>query len=247
MNKEIDKISLRRNGSKQENRGINNPLIVILIAVLIPSIILMKFSGEGILGHELVLLISLSFPLSLGIYKYVITRKIDLFAAIGFLNVLLTGALGLLRATVLLFAIKESLLPAIMAISFFLSLKTGNPLITALILNDKNMNLDLIEERLNDKCLHDEFSRIISNTNLFFVGTFMLSAVLNFVLTLLVLKSPPNSEPFLEELGRMNLIAPAVIALPAVIISIIAMLYFLYATSQLINCPIEEITKKAQR
>ncbi len=244
MNKAIDRISLK-NRSKKGNRGINNPLIVILIAVLIPSIILMKFSKEGILGHGSVLLISISFPLSLGIYKYIIERKIDLFAAIGFLSVILTGVLGLLKANVLWFAIKESLLPLIMAISFFFSLKTDNPLITALFLN--NMNLDLIEEKLNDKSLHAEFNRIIFNTNLFFVGTFTISAVLNFVLTFLVMKSPPGSDQFLKELGKMDLIALPVTAFPAVIISIIATLYFLYSTSHLISCPIENITKKTHR
>lgn len=79
------------------------------------------------------------------------------------------------------------------------------------------------------------------------VGSFTLSAALNFGLTLLVLRSPGNSAQFLEELGRMNLIAPPIIAVPAVVVSIIAILYFFYATSKFINFPIKKITKKTHR
>ncbi len=249
MKKSVNLISTWKK-NKQERTRLNNPLILILVTILIPYLIMTRFSREDLLGRELALLIALSIPLSIGLYKFVKKGKMDLFAVIGLINIvftgiILTGVFGFLKANTLMFAIKESIPPVLLAISFLLSAKTDNSIVTAMIINNKSVNLEFIENELNHKALHPQFNKIIARMNLFFVVAFALSAVVDFALAFVILQSPPHSIQFLKELGRLNLISALVIILPMVIISIMAMLYFLFATAKLIGCSVEDIANKS--
>ncbi len=51
------------------------PLIDLLVSIILPSIILMKFSGENDLGASGALIIALAFPLGWGIFELVKYRK----------------------------------------------------------------------------------------------------------------------------------------------------------------------------
>ena len=61
----------------------NNPLIELLINIVVPSVILMKLSGDQDLGAVRALLLALAFPLSWGAFDLVRRRKLNFFAALG--------------------------------------------------------------------------------------------------------------------------------------------------------------------
>ena len=63
--------------------GKNNPLIELLIAIVIPSLILMKLSGPEDLGAVNALLLALAFPLAWGARDLLTRRKLNLFAVLG--------------------------------------------------------------------------------------------------------------------------------------------------------------------
>ncbi len=232
---------------EEDNLSSRNPLADIILGVVIPSIILMKLSSPDMLGYYLALFMALGFPLGLGMYRYLKTRKMNLFAILGFSSVILTGILGLFGASALYFAFKEALIPTIFALAFLISMKTKKPLIISLFLNEKLLNVNLIEEKVYEKSLYRKFNNIVLCTNLFFVASFSLSAILNFVLAVIILQSPPQSAAFLEELGRMNFISFPVIMVPVVVISILAVIYFYVATSNLLEVSMDDITKKNKK
>ncbi|RJS49041.1 MAG: hypothetical protein CIT03_04655 [Methanobacterium sp.] len=243
MPESTEMISLKLE-EEEDNLSSPNPLADIILGVVIPSIILMKLSSPDMLGYYLALFMALVFPLGLGIYRYLKARKMNLFALLGFSSVILTGILGLFGASALYFAFKEALIPTIFALAFLISMKTKKPLIISLFLNEKLLNVDLIEEKVYERSLYQKFNNIVLGTNLFFVDSFGLSAILNFVLAVSILQSPPQSAAFLEELGKMNFISFPVILIPVVVISILAVIYFYVAISNLLELPLEEITKK---
>lgn len=52
------------------------PMIDLLVSIIIPSVILMKFSTENSLGASGALIIALSFPLFWGIFELLKYKKI---------------------------------------------------------------------------------------------------------------------------------------------------------------------------
>jgi hypothetical protein len=72
----------------------NNTLVELLITLIIPSLILMKLSGPENLGAVYALLLALAFPLGWGVRDYLLQRKLNLFAALGLVSILLTGGIG---------------------------------------------------------------------------------------------------------------------------------------------------------
>ncbi|MCU0957459.1 MAG: hypothetical protein MUF55_09110, partial [Hydrogenophaga sp.] len=73
------------------------PLLDLLVSLLIPSLILMKLSGESDLGADGALVLALLFPLGWGAFELFRYRKFNFIALLGLVSVLLTGGIGLLK------------------------------------------------------------------------------------------------------------------------------------------------------
>ena len=77
---------------------------------------------------SIILLLAISFPVSYGILDLIRRRKWNFFSILGAISALLTGGIGLLPgANVLMFAIKESALPAILGVITIITLKRKSP------------------------------------------------------------------------------------------------------------------------
>ena len=72
-------------------------MVDLLVSILIPSFILMKFSTPEYLGPSGALIIALAFPLGWGTFELIKYRKFNFIALLGLISVLLTGGIGLLE------------------------------------------------------------------------------------------------------------------------------------------------------
>jgi len=71
------------------------PFVDLLVSIVIPSVILMKLSGDEYLGSVNALLIGLAFPLGWGLFELVRYHKKNFIAVLGLISVGLTGGIGL--------------------------------------------------------------------------------------------------------------------------------------------------------
>ncbi|NMV21303.1 MFS transporter, partial [Vibrio parahaemolyticus] len=85
----------------------------ILFNVFIPSFILMKFSGDEHLGTAMALVVALLFPIIYGGMDLVRNKECSFISALGFISVLLTGGIGLLKLDTRWLALKEALIPSL--------------------------------------------------------------------------------------------------------------------------------------
>ena len=130
------------------------PLVDLLFSIIIPSIILMKFSGENGLGTSTALIVALAFPLGLGLYELLKYRKFNVIALLGLISVSLTGGIGLLQLDPQWLAVKEAAIPALIGIAVLASTRTRYPLIRTLLYNPAVMQVGKIkrsEERRGGK------------------------------------------------------------------------------------------------
>lgn len=188
----------------------------ILLNIIIPSIILMKFSKEAYLGTFWGLIIALSIPFFYGIYTFIKQKKINGLSLIGLASLFLTGAIGLFELDGRWLAIKEAGIPFILGVVVFLSLYTKKPLIRLLV--NQVIKQEMIEKILKEKGKIDLYNKRLYQSTFLFSLTFFLSSFLNYLLTRLIVTSPTGSASFNEELGQLTALSFPVIALPSTLI-----------------------------
>jgi len=205
------------------------PLIDLLVSIVLPSVILMKFSGAEDLGASGALILALAFPLSWGLFELIKYRKFNFIALLGLVSVLLTGGIGLLHLDTRWLAIKEAAIPAIIGIAVLVSTHTRYPLIKTLLYNPKVVDVDRVGERLEQGGHTAAFEGRLMTATYWLGGTFFFSSVMNYVLAKWLVTSPSGSAAFNEELGHMTLVSYPMIAIPSMLMTM-AIFYYLWRT-----------------
>ena len=193
------------------------PLIDLLVSIILPSIILMKFSGDNDLGAAGALITALAFPISWGLFELVKYRKFNFIALLGLISVLLTGGIGLLQLDTQWLAIKEAAIPGIIGIAVLISTQTPYPLIKTLLYNPKILNTDKISQKLDELGKTEVFESRLMKATYLLGGTFFFSSVMNYILARWIVTSPSGSVEFNEQLGQMTLLSYPMIAIPSMV------------------------------
>lgn len=205
------------------------PLVDMLLSIIIPSIILMKLSGDDALGATTALIVALAFPLGWGLFERIQYKKTNFFAVLGLISVLLTGGIGLLQLDSQWLAIKEAAIPGLICIAVLVSTRTRYPLIKTLLYSPKIMDVDKIKQKLADSGNTAAFESRLLKTTYLLSGAFFFSSVMNYILAKWIVTSASGSAAFNEELGQMTLLSYPVIAIPSMLI-MMAIFYYLWRT-----------------
>lgn len=218
-----------------------NPWISLLINIAIPAVILMKFSGEDDLGPVYGLLVALAFPLTYGVADLFRRRKVNFISALGVVSILLTGGIGLLQLDPKWIAVKEAAVPLIIGLAVVASLKTNYPIVRTLLYNDKVIDVPAVEAHLERYGTGPAFEKVLVNASWILAASFFVSAILNFILARVIVRSPAGSVAFNEELGRMTALSYPVIALPSMAVMFFAMWYLFRSIKRLTHMDLEDI------
>ncbi|SMF69414.1 VC0807 family protein [Pseudobacteriovorax antillogorgiicola] len=224
-----------------------NPLLSLLLNIAIPSIILMKFTGEEHLGPVTGLVIALAFPFCYGIYDFYDRRKVNFISILGLISILLTGVFTLIKLPPHWIAVKEATVPALIGCAIIISLRTKYPLVKKLLFNENIINVNLVHERLANKNNETAFEKLLVQTSYLLASSFFLSAFLNFALAKYILVSEPGSQAFNEELGQMTALSWPVIVIPSMIVMFFALYKLLNGIKKLTGLSLEEVMHAQQK
>lgn len=223
-----------------------SPFMDLIISIILPSIILMKFSGEDRLGPTGALLLALSFPIVWGLYDLMKNGVKNYVAILGVVSVLLTGSIGLLKLDAQWLAVKEAAIPLCIGIGVLVANFFGFPLIRKLLYNPSIMRVDRVDQALKERGNQQQFLKQLDRANILFACTFFFSAVANYVLAKMIVKSDSGTEAFNNELGRMTLLSYPVIAIPSMIM-MLAIFYYIWRTiRQLTDLKLEQVVVGAE-
>jgi len=204
-----------------------NPMTDLLVSIVIPSVILMKFSGDDDLGSVNALILALALPLSWGLYELLKNRKFNVIALLGVISVVLTGGIGLLQLDTQWLAIKEAAIPGLIGIAILVSTYTPYPLIRTLLYNASILNINKINQKLEDQGTHQAFQSRLQTATYLLSGSFFFSSFMNYILAKWIVTSPTGSAAFNEELGQMTLLSYPMIAIPSMLM-MLAIFYYLW-------------------
>lgn len=219
----------------------NNPLIDLLISIIIPSVILMKLSGDEWLGTTYALIIALAFPFFYGVYELIAHKKFNFISLLGVISVLLTGGIGLLELEPKWLAVKEAGVPLIIGLVVLGSMKTRYPLVKTMLYNPAIINTERVDQAMAEHNSQADFENRMKKATYLLSGTFFFSATLNYFLARMIVTSPAGTEAFNEELGELTLISYPVIALPSMIIMMGTLYWLIRSVQKLSHLKLEEI------
>jgi hypothetical protein len=213
----------------------------LLLNIIIPTVILTKLSGADYLGPKWAIVVALAFPIGYGVNDFRRTRKVNLFSALGVISIFLTGGISLLELDPKYIAIKEAAIPGLIGLATLISTQTRYPLVKTFLYNDKVMQVEKVDEALKHYGNETAFQKALNNASLLVAASFFLSSVLNYGLAKYLLVSPPGTEAFTEELGKMTALSFPVIAVPATLVMMVAMFYLFSNIKKLTHLDLEDI------
>ena len=213
----------------------------ILFNIIIPVVILTRFSGESDLGPSLGVAIALAFPLGFGVWELKKTGKFSFLSILGIVSVILTGGISLLELDVKYIAIKEALIPGIIGIAIFVSQKTKYPLLKTLLFNQNTLNINKIEHALEQRGNLEKLPKVQATASNILAGSFIFSSAMNYILAKVIVVSPTGTEAFNNELGKMTALSYPVIAIPSMILFFVALFYLLNSVKKLSGLTLEEM------
>lgn len=218
-----------------------SPLVSLLVSIVIPAIILSKFSTEEYLGILPGFLVALSLPIAYAIYNLLVRKETGFIAILGFVSIFLTGIIGVFEFPTEWLAVKEAAVPLLIGIAVIVSLKTPYPLVRKLLFNEELLNLKLIDEKLKENYNVPRLDYVLTKATFMVAGSFLLSAFLNFFLTKYIVVSPAGTAAFNEELGTLTAISYPAIALPSTAVMFVALYYVFKQVTKLTGLQFEEI------
>ncbi len=202
------------------------PWLELLVTLVLPALVLMQLSAPERLGPVAALLLALAFPLGWGLRDFLKRRRLNFFAALGLVSVLLTGGIGLLQLDAGWLAVKEAAIPGVLGLIVAGSALTRAPLVRVLLYTPMLLDTARIDAALAARGNQPLFEARLRAATWMLAGSFAFSAVMNYLLATWIVTSPAGTAAFNEELGRLTLLSYPMIALPATLM-MMGVLYYL--------------------
>ncbi|PWU22016.1 MAG: hypothetical protein C5B49_01695 [Bdellovibrio sp.] len=232
----------------EASRHAENPLWNLLFNIVVPVFVLHK--GTKWVGPAPALALALFFPLSFGTLDLWRKKKVNFFSLLGLLNVSVTGGLALSGLGGIWFCFKEAAFP--LFIGFFVagSAWTDRPFIQTLIVNPQTMHWDMVDAKLKETGKEAEFMRLLQRATWLLSGSFLFSAITNFILARGIflplddnLGQVEKAAVLNDQIAHMTSMAFAVTFLPSLVILAGILYYLLRGMSQATGMKLEEILK----
>jgi len=218
-----------------------NPFYSLLFNVIIPVVIMTKFSKPEALGPTNALLLGVAFPVGYGLYDLLVKKKINWISVIGTVGVGLTGVFGLLSLSGFWFAVKEAAIPLLIGTVVLVSQWTSKPLVKTFLYNDQLLDINKIEESLDSSEKKQKVGLLLRNASFMLAGSFLLSAILNFWLANRMVVSQPQTTAYVDEIGSFTGLSYFVIAIPCMVVMMVALVILINGLSKVTKLKWEDM------
>ena len=227
------------------NNAAKSPLGELVFNLALPAAIL--YALNDVLGVRWALVLALSMPLGYGIRHYLLQRRINGLSLLGIISVLLTGGIGLLELDPKYIAIKEAAIPALIGLALVVPLSERRSLVHLLLYNDNLLDTGRIESQLRRRGTAQLLSPLLRRVSWIMAGSLFLSAALNWVLAVHLLKADPGTALYNQQLGKMMVYGYAVITVPCMVVSIGGLWHMFRTLRRLTGLPLARLLRGVGR
>jgi intracellular septation protein A len=187
---------------KQESKSLINLMSNVAFSIVIPIFIL---NSEKLpFSPEIRLIIAILFPLLYGAFDWWQTKKHNLLAMLGLINVVITGGFGLLQLEGMWFALKEAVFPLLIGIFVLISGFRGEPFIGKMLLSPEIFDTAKLQSQLEIDNKQSAFEELMRQSNHFLAFSFFVSALLNFIIAQKTFLPIETALPEAERANQLN-------------------------------------------
>ena len=224
---------------KPENLWLN-----LIFNVVLPTAIQSWGSGDRTLGPKWGLIVALLFPLGYGVHDFVVRRRFNFLSVLGFMSVLITGGLGLMKLDVFWFAVKDGILPLLIGAAVFLSMRTKTPLVQEMLFNPQVIDIERVDAALDGRGTRADFEKLLHQASYLLTAAMLISAVLNYTCARLIIRSPAGTEAFNRELAKMHWVSLVGLSLPVMAMMMYALWQLLTGLQRVTGLTLDEILRQ---
>lgn len=214
--------------------------------LLLPGAILIK--GGDILGTSpaLTLVIAIAFPVGYFFYDLFKRKRRNTLSIIGFVSILLTGGIGLLKLPPSMLALKEALVPLAIGLAVLATVKTKNPLVKLFIYNPELIDTAKVDRALDTEEKRKSFDKLIEQATWLMALSFLIAAIINYVVAVLIVTTDPSvseaaEAAYNEEIGTMLWVTPVVTSIASIPIFLYAMVKLFSGIHKLTGYDLEDL------
>ncbi len=228
----------KANQPKQENLLLN-----LAFNLLIPILLLNKGTDWIGLDAKINLVIALTFPIAYGIHFGIAHKKLNFLSVLGFVSIFVKGSIGLFELKKEWVAINEAALPLIFGFAVLATVKMKKPLVKLFLFNEQVFDVHKVEEELDRRGTRKDFDKLLIRCTVWLAFSFLISAVLNFVVAEAFIKTEPSVdlEQFNKELGAMQGWSYLIITVPTMVVTFYALWILLRGLKQLTGLGFEDV------
>ncbi|MES1194391.1 MAG: VC0807 family protein, partial [Opitutus sp.] len=224
-----------------------NLLLNLICNVALPTAIMSWGSGERALGAKWGLLVALLFPLGYGIQDFIRRRRFNFISGIGFVSVLITGGFGLMKLDGFWFAVKDGALPALIGLAVLASIRAKEPLVHEILYNPQVIDVERVDAALTARNTQGGFVRLMRRSSHLIAAAMFLSAGLNYGFARFIIKSPPGTEAFNQELAKMHWVSLLGISIPTMAMMFYALWQLMKGLGELSGLTLDEILRQPEK
>lgn len=206
-----------------------NPLLSLIANIFFPVMILKN--GESWLQNynqyfhleiqAFTFLIALLFPFTYFFFDLYNRKNINFISILGFVNVLLTGGIGIFGEkyglTRTSFILKEGLMPLIIGSFLIILSKFKKRTFDKMILNKALFDVEKIKEDQNSENLN-KIDTFTTEAGYYFIAGFFISSIIQFILAYLIVTDNPGDPGFNEQVSTMTWVSYIAVLGPTIII-----------------------------
>ena len=161
------------------------------------------------------------FPFFYFIIDFFNRKNINLISIFGFINILLTGGIGVFGAALGLsknwFIIKEGLIPLLIGLLLFLISLYKKDYLNNIFINELMFDTAKVKLAISNE-KQSEFEGLLIITGYYFIAGFFVSSIIQFILASIIVVSNPGDPSFNQEVSTMTWVSYIAILLPTMIL-----------------------------
>ena len=215
--------------------------IELALNVALPAFVLIALSSEDRLGPMWAFVLALAFPISHAVRSRVLGKEFSPLTALGLISVLLTGGVGLMELDARWFALKEALIPLVMAVFTLFSRHTRWPVVETMFY--RIIDADRVRQELSVTSSPGLLDEHMNRVTWLFIGSFFYSATASYALAIYMVTSPGGSVEFNEQFGQFHIASFVVVGLPMMVVMGIALNGMLNALEHATGKPIDDMLR----
>ena len=199
-----------------------------LLFIWLKYILIQYYGEEWVYQHSIIIdissivfFIALICPVIYFFYDLLNRKNINLISILGFINILLTGGIGIFGAKFGLsknwFILKEGLLPIIIGLVLIIMSKYRQSSFNRILLNEVLFDNDKIRNSIKEDMKY-EFKYMVRKAGYYLIAGFFISSIIQFTLASLIVVSNPGEPSFNKEVSTMTWVSYLAVLLPTILI-----------------------------